>query len=243
MKILARKNSKLEEKLQLLQSKEKSGKQMHTKATVTESQHENGFSKDKLLLQTEYLRRLNQPVYERVRRTTVCVSLSEKIKKFLSFPIKELENVQSQLAMREIEIDKLNEQLNYLQSQPKTASGNRTSISVQSAMNRMERETEALKSKINHITSERDELEHSLKDVLDELQNEQLSHTSQILKLTDQIKQLNHDNHLLRESKRTGSYNEDRIGRMTGKVEEYTRQLDELSSENRKLKSSYNQIK
>lgn len=69
IKILARKNAKLEEKLQLLQSKGSNDKRMLNKGTVTETQHENGFSKEKLLLQTEYLRRLNQPVYERVRTT------------------------------------------------------------------------------------------------------------------------------------------------------------------------------
>lgn len=110
-------------------------------------------------------------------------------------------------------------------------------------MNRMERETEALKSKINNMTSEREDLKQNLKEVLDELHNEQLSYSSQILKYTDQIKQLENDNRFLRESHQTGSSNESRILRMTEKLEEYTRQLDELSSENRKLKSSYSQIK
>lgn len=70
MKILARKNSKLEEKIKLLQSKGggEPQKRLLNKATITESQFDTGISKEKILLQTEYLRRLNQPAYERVKK-------------------------------------------------------------------------------------------------------------------------------------------------------------------------------
>ncbi len=168
----------------------------------------------------------------------LCVSSSI----FLFF--KELESVQAQLAMREIEIDKLNDQL-YSQSQSKltTCHHTHTSISVQSAMSRMERESEALKSKIENITSEREELKKNLKEVLDELHTEQLSYTTQILQLTDQIKHLENDNRFLRDTQLTGTSNESKVLRLTEKIEDYLRQLEELSAENRKLKSSYSQIK
>lgn len=159
---------------------------------------------------------------------------------------KELENVQAQLAMREIEIDRLREQLKEqlnLPLQPKPVHCTHTSISVQSAMSRMERETEALQSKVIEISCERDELKESLKDVLNDLHNEQLSYTTQILQLTDQNKQLENDNRFLRETKLTGSSSDTKILRMTEKIDEYLRQLEELTSENRKLKSSYSQIK
>lgn len=71
IKILARKNSKLDEKIKLLQSKgdsEKSQKRLASKGTITEFQFNAGVSKEKILLQTEYLRRLNQPAYERVKK-------------------------------------------------------------------------------------------------------------------------------------------------------------------------------
>lgn len=47
-------------------STEKTQRKMVNKATLTESQFENGVSKEKILMQAEYLRRLNQPAYERV---------------------------------------------------------------------------------------------------------------------------------------------------------------------------------
>lgn len=158
------------------------------------------------------------------------------------FRFKELENVQAELALREIEIDNLKEQLR-LQPQTKTISSSHTSISVQSAMNRMEREADTLKSKINVMASERDELQQNLKEVLDDQHNEQLSYTSQILKLTDQIKKLENDNRFLRESQLTGTSNESKVFRMSEKIDGYVMQLDGLSAENSKLKTSYNQIK
>lgn len=158
------------------------------------------------------------------------------------FRFKELENVQAELAMREIEIDNLKEQLR-LQPPAKTISSSHTSISVQSAMNRMEREADTLKSKINVMASERTELQQNLKEVLDDLHKEQLSYTSQILKLTDQIKKLENDNRFLRESQMTGTSNESKVFRMSEKIDGYIMQLDELSAENSKLKTSYNQIK
>lgn len=69
IKLLTRKNSKLEEKLNVLQTKassDKSQRRLLSKATLTEPQSDTGISKEKILLQTEYLRRLNQPAYERV---------------------------------------------------------------------------------------------------------------------------------------------------------------------------------
>lgn len=156
--------------------------------------------------------------------------------------LQELENAQTQLAMREIEVDSLKEQL---RSQPQKMSVNctHTSISVQSAMSRMEREADSLKAKIEHMANERENLKQNLKEVLDELHNEQLSYTSQLLKLTDQIKHLETDNRFLRDSKLQGTTNESEVLKLTVKLEESIRQLEELSSENRKLKSSYSQIK
>lgn len=144
--------------------------------------------------------------------------------------------------MREIEIDKLKEQLCSQPSQ-KPSSYSHTSISVQSAMSRMERETEALKSKIAQISTERDDLKENLKSVLNDLHNDQLSYTSEILQLNDQIKKLENEIRCLRDTQLTGTSNESRILRMTEKIDEYSRQLEELGMENRKLKSSYSQIK
>lgn len=157
------------------------------------------------------------------------------------FWFKELENAQTQLAMREIEIDNLKEQL-YSQPQ-KAISCTHKSISVQSAMSRMEREADTLKSKIGHLTSDGEDLKQNLKEVLDQLHNEQLSYTSQILELTAQINQLENDNRFLRESQLSGTSNESKVLRMTQKIEEYVRELNEMGLENRKLKTSYNQIR
>lgn len=242
IKILARKNSKLEEKIKLLQSKavDKSQKRMLSKATLTESQYDTGASKEKILLQTEYLRRLNQPAYERVRNIKFFVLILFFL--IICFRLKELETVQAELALREIEIDNLKGQLSF-QQQSKAVSCSHTSISVQSAMSRMEREAEALKSKIEHMASEREELKQNLKEVLDDLHNEQLKYTSQIMQLTDHIKELENDNRFLRQSQKTGTSNECKVLRMTEKIDEYIQQLEELSSENHKLKTSYSQIK
>lgn len=56
--------------MRLLQSKVggEPKKRLLNKATLTESQFDTGVSKEKILLQTEYLRRLNQPAYERVKK-------------------------------------------------------------------------------------------------------------------------------------------------------------------------------
>lgn len=144
--------------------------------------------------------------------------------------------------MREIEVDSLKEQL---RSQPQKMEVNctHTSISVKSAMSRMEREADSLKSKIEHMANERENLKRNLKEVLDELHSEQLTYTSQLLKLTDQVKHLETDNRFLRDSKQQGTSNESEILKMTVKLEENIRQLEECSSENRKLKTSYSQIK
>lgn len=144
--------------------------------------------------------------------------------------------------MREIEIDNLKEQLT---SQPpnKALSHAHTSMSVHSTMSRMEREAEALKSRIQLITSEKEELKENLKEVIDDAHNAQISYTSQVLKLTDQIKKLENDIRLLRESQLTGTSNESKVLRMTAKIDEMNQQLEESNLENRKLKASYNQIK
>lgn len=243
-KILARKNSKLEEKIKLLQSKVENEKpQKRSASTKTEPQYQTGegkISKEKILLQTEYLRRLNQPAYERVNK------INFFFRSFLfvntDLQLKELENAQTQLAMREIEIDNLKEQL-CLQSQSKAVSCSHVSISVQSAMGRMERESDALKSKIERLDNDREDLKQNLKEVLDQLHNEQLSYSAQVLKLTDQIKQLENDNRFLRDTQLTGSSNESKVLRLTQKIDDYNRQLEELSFENRKLKTSCGQIR
>lgn len=144
--------------------------------------------------------------------------------------------------MREIEIDNLKEQL-ISQPQNKTTSCSHKSISVQSAMSRMEREAGTLKSKIERMTSDREDLKQNLKEVLDQLHNEQLSYTSQILGLTDQIKKLENDNRFLRETQMTGTSTESKVKRMTQQMEEYVRELKESGLENQRLKTSYNQIR
>lgn len=65
---LSRKNNKLEEKLKTLEFKVGTGpeKSLSSKGTVTEPLNDDAFSKEKIFHQTEYLRRLNQPAYERV---------------------------------------------------------------------------------------------------------------------------------------------------------------------------------
>lgn len=242
IKILARKNTKLDEKIKLLQSKadiEKPQKRLASKGTITESQYNTGVSKEKILLQTEYLRRLNQPAYERVKQINffvIFVLFCNDIR------FQELENAQTQLAMREIEIDSLKEQL-ISQPQNKTNSCSHKSISVQSAMSRMEREADTLKSKIERMASDREDLKQNLKEVLDQLHNEQLSYTSQILGLTDQIKKLENDNRFLRDTQMTGTSSESKVKRMTQQIEEYVRELKESGLENQRLKTSYNQIR
>ncbi|KAJ6642911.1 Centrosomal protein of 135 kDa [Pseudolycoriella hygida] len=219
MKILSRKNSKLEEKINILQSRvaDKPHKLMLTKATATEPQREATVSKEKLFLQSQYLRRLNQPAYER-----------------------ELENVQTQLALREIEIDELKEQLCGAMNKHSDVSS--TTISLQTAMNRMEREADTSKLKIKKLTEECADLKQKLKEVLEELHNEQTSYTTQILELKNKIKQLQNDNRL-RETQVTGVSHDTKISRLTEQIEENHRELEELHSENRKLKNSQNQIK
>lgn len=231
----------MEEKLDVLQSKvsnEKSQKRLSSKATLTDPQSDTAISKEKILLQTEYLRRLNQPAYERV-----IISVCESTLYFITvYFLKELENVQAELVRREIEIDNLKELLSS-QPQHKPVSCTHTSISVQSAMSRMERETESLKKKIEHMTVERDDLKQNLKEIIDDYHNEQISCAAQVLALTGQIKQLENDNRSLRDSHHTGTSNENKIIRLTEEIENYIQQLNEVNSENCKLKSSYNQIK
>jgi len=146
--------------------------------------------------------------------------------------------------MREIEIDKLKEQLCAPPTnKPSGFSNSNTSISLQIAMNRMEREADAANSKIKSLTIERDELKQNLKEILDEMHNDQLSYTTQISELTNKIKQLEHDNRFIRETQLTGASHESKFSRLTKIIEENKQELEELHSENRKLKNSYNQIK
>lgn len=153
-----------------------------------------------------------------------------------------MENVQTELAMRELEIDSLKQQL-FSQPTNKPVTYSHTSISVQSAMSRMERESDSLKSKIKQLTVERDELKQSLKEVIDDYHDEQIKCAAQILELNEHIKQLENDNRSMRSFQHTGSSNENKIIRMTEEIEDYIHQLEELNTENRKLKTSYNQIK
>lgn len=150
--------------------------------------------------------------------------------------------MQTQLAMSEIEIDNLKRQLCQLQ-QSKAVSCTHTSISVQSVMGRMEREATALKSKVDHMASEREQLKKNLKQVLDELHGEQLSYTEQIVELKDRINKLENDNRFLRDSQLAGTSNESKFLRMKENCEEYVRQLEEMELENRKLKNSCGQIR
>lgn len=159
----------------------------------------------------------------------------------IHFRFKELENVQAELVKREIEIHNLREQLS---SQPRSSVNYcHSSVSVQSAMNRMEREVESLKIKIDHMATERDGLMEKLKEITDAYHKEQLSCAEQTLGLSNKIKQLENDNRTLRDSNLTGTSNENKILRLTEEIENYMQQLDEMNSENCKLKTSYNHIK
>lgn len=162
--------------------------------------------------------------------------------KAIFFLFQELENVQAQLSERNNEIHLLKEQLAKL-PQPTKLNYCHSSISVQSVMNRMEREAESYKMEIERLTAEKDEIRMKLQIAIDSHHHGQRGHTQQTAELRNTIKQLESEKRTLQQLKVVQAPNNAKIARMEEEADNYMRKIEEKVAENCALKTSLNQLK